>query len=48
MIMEVVDLHYGKSFKYYLSNPYIGIGAFNFSNYYEYQFNEKLYVHNTF
>ncbi|MEH7460134.1 polysaccharide polymerase, partial [Bacillus sp. JJ1127] len=24
------------------------IGAFNFSNYYEYQFNEKLYVHNTF
>ncbi|MFB5559245.1 O-antigen ligase family protein [Bacillus cereus] len=36
------------AFKYYLSNPYIGIGAFNFSNYYEYQFNEKLYVHNTF
>ncbi|HFJ9450889.1 polysaccharide polymerase [Bacillus anthracis] len=36
------------AFKYYLSNPYIGIGAFNFSNYYEFQFNEKLYVHNTF
>lgn len=36
------------AFKYYLSNPYIGIGAFNFSNYYEYQFDEKLYVHNTF
>lgn len=36
------------AFKYFLSNPYIGIGAFNFSNYYEYQFNEKLYVHNTF
>ncbi|ALQ67319.1 O-antigen ligase family protein [Bacillus thuringiensis] len=36
------------AFKYYVSNPYIGIGAFNFSNYYEFQFNEKLYVHNTF
>ncbi|AJG94751.1 O-antigen ligase family protein [Bacillus cereus group sp. BceL035] len=36
------------AFKYYISNPYIGIGAFNFSNYYEFQFNEKLYVHNTF
>lgn len=36
------------AFKYYLSNLYIGIGAFNFSNYYEFQFNEKLYVHNTF
>ncbi|OOR05101.1 polysaccharide polymerase [Bacillus cereus] len=36
------------AFKYFLSNPYIGIGAFNFSNYYEYQFNAKLYVHNTF
>ncbi len=36
------------AFKYYLSNLYIGIGAFNFSNYYEFQFDEKLYVHNTF
>ncbi len=30
------------AFKYYVSNPYIGIGAFNFSNYYEFQFNEKI------
>ena len=29
------------AFKYYVSNPYIGIGAFNFSNYYEFQFNEN-------
>ncbi|KWW14048.1 polysaccharide polymerase [Peribacillus simplex] len=33
---------------YFMSNPLFGIGAFNFSDYYAFEHNEKLYVHNTY
>lgn len=33
---------------YFTSHPLFGIGAFNFSDYYEFDHNIKLYVHNTY
>lgn len=36
-----------QAFQYFRDSPYIGIGAFNFSDYYAYSYNKKLYVHNT-
>lgn len=33
---------------YFMSHPLLGIGAFNFSDYYAFEHNEKLYVHNTY
>ncbi|MGX2960664.1 O-antigen ligase family protein [Peribacillus sp. JNUCC 23] len=37
-----------QAINYFMSHPLLGIGAFNFSDYYEFEHNEKLFVHNTF
>ncbi|MCT4478526.1 O-antigen ligase family protein [Peribacillus frigoritolerans] len=39
---------WGQAINYFMSNPLFGIGAFNFSDYYAFEHNEKLYVHNTY
>lgn len=39
---------WGHALNYFMSHPLIGIGAFNFSDYYEFDHNIKLYVHNTY
>ncbi|MFB7641511.1 O-antigen ligase family protein, partial [Peribacillus butanolivorans] len=38
---------WSQAINYFMSNPLFGIGAFNFSDYYAFEHNEKLYVHNT-
>ena len=37
-----------QAINYFMSHPLLGIGAFNFSDYYAFEHNEKLYVHNTY
>ncbi|KMY52402.1 O-antigen ligase family protein [Peribacillus loiseleuriae] len=39
---------WAQAIHYFMSRPLLGIGAFNFSDYYEFEYNEKLFVHNTF
>ncbi|MED3689600.1 O-antigen ligase family protein [Peribacillus butanolivorans] len=39
---------WSQAINYFMSNPLFGIGAFNFSDYYAFEHNEKLYVHNTY
>lgn len=39
---------WGQAINYFMSHPLLGIGAFNFSDYYAFEHNEKLYVHNTY
>lgn len=39
---------WGQATDYFISHPILGIGAFNFSDYYAFEHNEKLYVHNTY
>ncbi|MCP3739491.1 O-antigen ligase family protein [Rossellomorea sp. BNER] len=39
---------WGLAIDYFISNPLIGIGAFNFSEYYAFKHSEHLYVHNTY
>lgn len=39
---------WGQALQYFMSHPLFGIGAFNFSDYYEFDHNIKLYVHNTY
>lgn len=37
-----------QALSYYMSNPFIGIGAFNFPEYYDFYYGQKFYVHNTY
>lgn len=39
---------WGEAINYFMSHPLFGIGAFNFSDFYAFEHNEKLYVHNTY
>uniref|UniRef100_UPI00406BF9D9 O-antigen ligase family protein n=1 Tax=Sporosarcina sp. FSL K6-1522 TaxID=2921554 RepID=UPI00406BF9D9 len=39
---------WGQALTYFMDRPILGIGAFNFSDYYAFDHNEKLYVHNTY
>jgi O-antigen ligase len=39
---------WGQALDYFMSRPIFGIGAFNFSDYYAFEHNKILYVHNTY
>ena len=39
---------WGQALNYFMAHPLFGIGAFNFSDYYAFDHNVKLYVHNTY
>jgi O-antigen ligase len=39
---------WSQALNYFMAHPLFGIGAFNFSEYYAFDHNEKLYVHNTY